>query len=256
VDSNQEMVDMLRTEHVDVVVACDLPMALNITIDAAAREAGVMVYAAGTYGFYGYVLADLGVQYEYVATPPSTPSNPTPALVKKALSYPPLAAIFDRSNWHLTHRSVEKGGSPFRDLTRNQTKERVPAPTICLMGLWEWENAEGELPPGKRKETSTSDSSLPRADTTTRWKAQDLVVALGVNQKAGLFSLGQVESHLTYHATHMFPPTMAILGGLLAQDVLRALSKKDKPIVNFLALDSQGGTGIVSRWAMADAVDA
>ena len=63
-------------------------------------------------------------------------------------------------------------------------------------------------------------------------------------------------SHLTAHATHFFPPTLAILGGLLAQDVLRALSKKDKPIVNLLAVDTMGGSGTVGRWGMADAADA
>lgn len=63
------------------------------------------------------------------------------------------------------------------------------------------------------------------------------------------------QSHLAEHATQFFPPTLAILGGLLAQDVLRAISRKDRPIVNLLVLDSMGGVGTVSRWAMADVVD-
>ncbi len=41
---------------------------LQEVIDAAARKAGVVFYAAGTYGFYGYVFADLGEEYEYVYT--------------------------------------------------------------------------------------------------------------------------------------------------------------------------------------------
>lgn len=36
------------------------------TIDAAARAAGSKFYGAGTYGFLGYVFADLGAQYDYV----------------------------------------------------------------------------------------------------------------------------------------------------------------------------------------------
>lgn len=62
--------------------------------------------------------------------------------------------------------------------------------------------------------------------------------------------------HLSSHATHFFPPTLAILGGLLAQDVLRVLSHKDTPIINLLAVDSLGGVGTVTRWAMAEPVDA
>jgi len=84
---------------------------------------------------------------------------------------------------------------------------------------------------------------------------RELKQGLGVNEKAAVDTAGVV-SHLSAHAPHLFPPTMAILGGLLAQDVLRALSKKDKPIVNLLVVDSMGGSGTVGRWAMADAVDA
>jgi ubiquitin-like 1-activating enzyme E1 A len=64
-----------------------------------------------------------------------------------------------------------------------------------------------------------------------------------------------IPSHLAAHATHFFPPTLAIIGGLLGQDVLRALSKKDKPIVNLLVVDSLNGTGAVTRWSMDDMVD-
>lgn len=57
--------------------------------------------------------------------------------------------------------------------------------------------------------------------------------------------------HLAAHATHFFAPTLAIVGGLLAQDVLRVLSHKDTPIANLLVVDSLSGAGVVSRWAMA-----
>jgi ubiquitin-like 1-activating enzyme E1 A len=46
-----------------------------------------------------------------------------------------------------------------------------------------------------------------------------------------------------------------VLGGLLAQDVLRAVSKKDMPFANLLAVDTMSGTGSVVRWGMADAVE-
>jgi ubiquitin-like 1-activating enzyme E1 A len=62
--------------------------------------------------------------------------------------------------------------------------------------------------------------------------------------------------HLAQHSRQFFPPTMAIVGGLLSQDILRAISRKDKPIVNLLVVDSIGGSGVAHRWAMADAVDA
>lgn len=61
--------------------------------------------------------------------------------------------------------------------------------------------------------------------------------------------------HLSKHCATSFPPTLAILGGCLAQDVLRAISKKDKPIANLLVVDSWNGTGAVARWGMDDMRD-
>jgi ubiquitin-like 1-activating enzyme E1 A len=60
---------------------------------------------------------------------------------------------------------------------------------------------------------------------------------------------------MTTHASHYFPPTLAILGGLVAQDVLRCLSRKDTPIANLLAVDSMGGTGNAGGWVMGDMRD-
>jgi ubiquitin-like 1-activating enzyme E1 A len=60
---------------------------------------------------------------------------------------------------------------------------------------------------------------------------------------------------MSAHHDHYFPPTLAILGGLVAQDVLRCLSRKGVPIANLLAVDSMGGTGNVGAWGMGEMSD-
>ena len=139
-----------------------------------------MFYAAGTYGFYGYVFADLTKEYEYVfkwvsinsrtppyaklidCSPPSSSTNPSPALSKKTLSYGSFAELLDGSEWYRPAKSDTTGRSPFRDLTRNQTKERDPLTVIAILGtslsdaaeigvltriaLWEYEKRYGSLP--------------------------------------------------------------------------------------------------------------
>jgi ubiquitin-like 1-activating enzyme E1 A len=60
---------------------------------------------------------------------------------------------------------------------------------------------------------------------------------------------------MSKHHSHYFPPTLAIIGGLVAQDVLRALSRKDMPIANLLAVDSMAGTGNVQGWGMGEMKD-
>lgn len=61
--------------------------------------------------------------------------------------------------------------------------------------------------------------------------------------------------HMAKHHFHFFPPTLAIIGGLVAQDVLRALSRKDTPIANLLAVDSMAGTANVGLWNMGEMED-
>lgn len=62
--------------------------------------------------------------------------------------------------------------------------------------------------------------------------------------------------HLALQSTHEFAPTSAILGGMLAQDLLKALSRKETPILNFLAFDGlSGGSAVVSRWGLGEIVE-
>jgi len=61
---------------------------------------------------------------------------------------------------------------------------------------------------------------------------------------------------LAAHSGHFFPPTLAILGGLLAQDILRALSRKDRPISNLLVIDSFESLSAMSPWNMGPDIDA
>jgi len=105
-----------------------------------------------------------------------------------------------------------------------------------------------EIAEGIRNQLGVNERALPAVDP-------DMIQYVSRSLLASALKLMHL-SHLTNHATHFFPPSVAVLGGLLAQDVLRALSKKDKPIVNLLVVDSIGGSGTVGRWAMAETVDA
>ncbi|WWC62948.1 uncharacterized protein I303_105546 [Kwoniella dejecticola CBS 10117] len=243
--SEGEIVDLLKREKVDVIVACDLPKSQLETIDEASRKAGSMFYAAGTYGFHGYVFADLGESYEYVYNQKSTPENPSPGLAKKILLYPSFASALSPASWSKPATEAENGGSPYRGLMKNQTKDAAPGVVLGLLALWEFEKNNGTLPSGEESHVSQ-----------IKEIAEKLRVDLGVNVRSLPSVDEQMIQHLAKHATHLFPPTLAILGGLLAQDVLRALSRKDRPIVNLLAVDSMGGVGVVGRWSMGEGVDA
>nr|ODN89338.1 SUMO activating enzyme [Cryptococcus depauperatus CBS 7855] len=229
-DKEEEAVNMMKREGVDVVVVCDLSVKENEKINNAARKAGSLFYAASSFGFYGYVFADLGESFEYV-------DNTPPGLTKKSLSYSPLVKVLDKANWD------KPNGSPFRGLSKNATKALAPNVVLCLLALWEFESQNNRSP-----------NEADLSDVTSF--AENLRKTLAINPVAFPSVDLSTLSHLVLHSTHFFVPTLAILGGFLAQDVLRSLSRKGKPIANLLTVDSMGGIGTVGRWCMADSADA
>lgn len=62
------MISFLKREKVDVVICCDLDRSEIEIINEATREVGCGFYAAGTYGFYGYVFSDLGKDFNFVVS--------------------------------------------------------------------------------------------------------------------------------------------------------------------------------------------
>ncbi|KAL7420465.1 E1 ubiquitin-activating protein aos1 [Cryptotrichosporon argae] len=234
-DAEAAMVEMLRREKVDVVVACDLEPEQLESIDSAARQAGALFYGAGTYGFYGYVYADLGEAYEYVAPKLSNHEDQSRAPAKHVLSYPPLAAAFDKSKWA---ESSSAGSSPYHGLRKAALRGRKPDATIALLALWEFQRRHMTLPSGIAGQ-------------------KDEMASIAEELRAALVKPGTLQAvepsiidHLAHHAADFFPPTLAIVGGMLAQDVLRAISRKDHPIANLLVVDTLAATGTTERWGL------
>lgn len=50
--------------------------------------------------------------------------------------------------------------------------------------------------------------------------------------------------------SHEFSPICAIIGGILAQDILKALAAREPPIANMFAFDGNTGRGTVCRMNM------
>ena len=52
-------------------------------------------------------------------------------------------------------------------------------------------------------------------------------------------------------ATHEFAPVCAVIGGMLAQDILKALGVREAPLANFFTFDGSTGAGNVVRMSMS-----
>lgn len=51
-------------------------------------------------------------------------------------------------------------------------------------------------------------------------------------------------------AMHEFAPVCAVVGGMLAQDILKALGVREAPLANFFTFDGNTGAGNVIRMSM------
>ena len=67
---------------------------------------------------------------------------------------------------------------------------------------------------------------------------------------AGAAAGAYVTRTLATTAAHEMSPVCAVVGGLLAQDILKALAAREPPIANFFTFDGNLGGGTVVRMAM------
>ncbi|KAJ9095243.1 hypothetical protein QFC21_005609 [Naganishia friedmannii] len=233
--TSETMEEFLKREKVDLVCATDVTEDEMARINAACRATNTLFYGAGSYGYLGYIFNDLGDDYEWVTTSQTTTSNGAaqqPKNMKKQVSYPPFSEAFSFTS------------TPFGGMKRNETREKLPALVLGVLSVWEYQSTHaGQLP------------NSQDAEAELMQFAEKKRVELGVNEKALKSVPEDLISHLATSAPYEFAPTAAILGGLLAQDILRALSKKEKPVMNLLCVDTMGGVGAVTKWGVKDEVD-
>lgn len=64
------------------------------------------------------------------------------------------------------------------------------------------------------------------------------------------FLIYSLNRALSTTAAHEFSPVCAIVGGMLGQDILKALAAREPPIANFFVFDGNTGAGTVTRLGM------
>ena len=66
--SQETIEDFLKREKVDLVCGTDLDRSTLERINSACRATRTSFYGAGSYGYIGYIFADLGSSFEYVSS--------------------------------------------------------------------------------------------------------------------------------------------------------------------------------------------
>ncbi|KAJ7288466.1 hypothetical protein C8J57DRAFT_1280350 [Mycena rebaudengoi] len=144
--------------------------------------------------------------------------------IKLSAVYPPLTEA-------LQHR--------WTDLTKRQTKELNPAVIFAVLALWEYHARHGRLPTGS--------GHVPELQSI----ANAMISAADVKKQVLETIPPDLVQSLSETASHEFSPVCAIVGGMLAQDILKTLAARDPPIANFFAFDGNTGSGTTCRMGMA-----
>ncbi|MCJ1416049.1 hypothetical protein MMC32_002384 [Xylographa parallela] len=223
-----------------LVIATDLPLASLSTLNSCCRLSLRPFYAAETFGFYGYVFADL-IKHTFVIE--REMSNVSTQLKPETTTRRVIASTTKRENGKLIElvtkeeiysQIVLANSSPLPqfDLSSRRRKMNVTPLISCLRALWEYQSLVQTPFPTH----SHADIKLFTQLATEKHKELQLPTETLRAEflRAFLQNLGSEIS-----------PVCAFLGGQLAQDVINVIGGKGQPIQNLLLFDGEESKGPV-----------
>ncbi|KAF8798777.1 hypothetical protein BYT27DRAFT_7122537 [Phlegmacium glaucopus] len=206
---------------VDLVCVTDWDERGIIRMNETCRKYQKPFYAGGTYGLVGYIFCDL-LNHDYL-TPDRSALKDHPKNIKATAVYTPLASA-------ISYR--------WSSLTKRQTKEVNPSLYFAILAIWKFQSLHGTLP----EDISDADELETISNT--------LISEADVNKQVLTKGPRQLIETLSTTAGHEFSPVCAIVGGMLGQDILKALGGREPPIANFFIFDGNTGGGTVCRLNM------
>jgi len=211
-------------QGVDLVCITDSDRDFLIRANDACRRSRKPLYAGGTYGLLGYIFCDL-LEHEYITFDRSGAKRDGGKDVRATVSYSPLREA-------LEHR--------WSSITRRQTKGMNPAAVFIILALWEFQSIhQGQLP-----DDNIYTDELENISNI-------LITRAEVNKDAFPAIPRELVETAVTTAIHEFAPVCAVVGGMLAQDILKALGVREAPLANFFTFDGSTGAGNVVRMSMS-----
>lgn len=217
----------------DLVVATNCSADQLIHINDICHANGVKFFAADVFGFYGYMFADLG-EHKYVEEKPkiikasqkkSSRSDGEPDAKRRKVDVNETTIVqkfaeFYRLKAALTCKLDDR---PAKIL------KRLPSVYFMLKVILKFRSQYGRLP---QTTISTSEKEHLLTLRDEVMKELNLDVTLLPDEFAG-------------HCTAEVSPVCAIVGGIVGQEVVKAVSGKDAPLNNFFFYDGLEGHGTV-----------
>mmetsp|Transcript_13181 Transcript_13181/g.15993 ORF Transcript_13181/g.15993 Transcript_13181/m.15993 type:complete len:372 (-) Transcript_13181:671-1786(-) len=189
-----------------------------MSLNSMCRENSTHFFCADSFGMYGYLFLDLGESYTYIETKVESSSEGSDSESKKVqrertLKFVPLEDALT-TKW--TSLPSKK-------------RKRVPSAYFTLRTLYELQKLES-----------------PNERENIKMLLEKLLDQEELTPSQSLFDLDSVvDSAKVACKGAEINPVCAIMGGIVGQKILKAISRKDKPLQNFFFFDGVASCGTV-----------
>ncbi|TPX37472.1 hypothetical protein SmJEL517_g00567 [Synchytrium microbalum] len=201
----------------DFVVLSGADLATMIRIDNICRKHGIKFYAGVMAGFHGLFFCDL-MLHSFVKE------------IKSGISKgdtPKISKVQRESHYVALEDALTKKWGP---LSRKQTKNIAIPLFLAFIIVLKYQQQHGHLP------TRKQDAEALPAFKNTYLESQSLEASVIKDDQLWTISamLGRD-----------LAPVCAIVGGILAQEIIKTMAQNDEPLNNFFVLDAMLSVGAV-----------
>ncbi|KAI0115337.1 hypothetical protein F4814DRAFT_419150 [Daldinia grandis] len=217
----------------DIVIATDLSPTVFAFINTATRLHNRQFYAAGTYGFYGYIFCDL-IEHDYVlqrdkpnvptAVGPETRTRSVIKVESEKEGGKTIEKVQKRELYSTWDLASETSILPPEYLKSRRRLKAVSPALSCLRALWAFQQTHNDRFPEHNKQDL---EAFTRSATHNHQ-----LLSLPAETLRSEF----LRSFLQNVGSEIAPVT-AILGGQLAQDVINVRGQRQQPIQNMVVFD-------------------
>jgi len=223
-------------KNFDVVCICDCPVETQIKVNEICHRLGIKFLSGQVYGYYGYMFQDLGCHryMEEVVKKAEIKKNAEdhdgPSEQKKKKMEQTETEYEEKLSEFCTLGEALKV-SVFENIKSERQAKQVSKTYLVMKVLMEYEKQFGELP-----QNMESNSKLQ----------QLLDVRSEVFDQMNIDGEFLPDDFASFCVGQLFP-VCPIVGGVMSQEIIKAVSGKDAPHNNFFFYDGVSTSGVVQK---------
>ncbi|XP_028817424.1 SUMO-activating enzyme subunit 1 [Denticeps clupeoides] len=206
-----------------------------VRVDQLCAPKNIKVFCGDVFGYHGYMFADLGQEHQYVEEKPkvvkqSEDANDGPEAKKPKVDPNETTMVKKTASFCSLKEALEvdwMGGKAKTNF------KNIPVGYFLLQVLLKFRTDKGRDP---QPDSYTEDSGL------LLQMREDVLEAMGV-------SIDLLPPNFVSYCFSEMSPVCAVVGGVLGQEIVKALSQRDAPHRNFFFFDGLKGSGVVDYFS-------